>query len=349
MDMRISDPGNLPPPSPQALMLKSLGGMIFPLALKCALELGVFRAIGDGISSAQALAGHLEADPAALRRLLNALVSMGLLQGGEGVHQDEYIPSDLGATLLPGASPYSLEALALYLLDDSMLLPMMQLSQSVRTGKPSLKQDEQSGWYDEYPQRALLMDRAMLVYSSISLPSLLAAYDFSRHRLIMDIAGGIGQMVVGILKNNPGVRGALFDIPETAKRAGAYLQAQALTTRCEVLPGDMFESIPGGADLYLLSKVLNNWDERHAARILRNIATAMSASATLLIVESLATAGVPTHEDAFRDLMLLACSNGGRVRAESALRSLIAEAGLEWIRIIPTGSAFPLIECRRRQ
>jgi hypothetical protein len=239
-----------------------------------------------------------------------------------------------------------MEALANYLLDDSTLIPMMKLSESVRTGKPALKQDAESGWYHDYPERALLMDKAMAVYSSLSLPALLSCYDFSAFRVLMDIGGGVGQMLTNILTANPALNGIVFDIPETVKRASSHIQSQGLENRCQIIAGDMFTSIPAGADLYLLSKVLNNWDDRHALELLKNIRVAMPDKAKLIIVENLASTASPSMEEVFRDLMFLSCSNGGKVRSLAEFRELITDSGLECLQVIATPASFSIIECQ---
>ncbi len=329
--------------SPQAVMMRMLGGTTFPLVIKTALKLRIFRVINDGITTNDEIAKHLAVNKEALHRLLRALVAMKLI---DETRPKNYAITEFGATLLPGPTPKSIEPLANYLLDDTMILPMMNLSESIRTGKPSLEQDEELGWYGQYPQRAMLMDKAMEVYSKISLPNLLASYDFSQFNMIVDIAGGEGQLIAGILKTNPNVNGILFDIPETVKRASKYMEAQGLESRCETISGSMFDQIPAGGDLYLLSKTLNNWNDKQSLQILRNIEAAMSHNSKLLIVENIGTNNVLSLEEVFRDLIFLACSNGGKVRTEMELRELISNAGLELIRIISNSSLFPMMECK---
>lgn len=339
----IQENNQAPSHSPQLMMMRSIGAMISPLIIKSALDLGVFEVINNGISCTHDIAKHLQLNPSALQRLMRAMVSIGLLTSDP---KDSYTLTDLGRTLLPGSAPESMEALARYLLDESTIIPMMNLGESVRTGRPSLKQDEKAGWYNEYPKRALLMDKAMAVYSKLSLPALLASYDFSKVKVLMDVAGGVGQMIADILKANPGLKGILFDIPETVKRADNYIQSQGMEDRCEIISGDMFTRIPDNADLYLLSKVLNNWDDQHVSSLLKNIRLAMSKNAKLIIVENMASNTNPSMEEVFRDLMFLACSNGGKVRTETEFRELITGAGLECTQIIPTPSAFSIIECK---
>lgn len=331
-------------PSPQAAMMKALGAMIFPLSVKAALELGILPVLEEGrYASAPELAEHLGLDADALARLLSALAAMGVLRR-EG---DRYRVTPFGATLLPG--PGSMHALARYLLDDSVLLPMAQLDASVRTGQPALPQDPQVGWYSQYPERARLMDGAMAVYSGLGLPALLEAYDFSPYATLVDIGGGVGHVLAGILERYPGANGIVFDVAATMERAARYLAERGLQGRYAVAAGDMLDSVPGGAGLYILSKVLNNWDEAHCVRILRNVRRAMGSDGRLILIEGVIADAGYAAEDAFRDLLLLACSHGGRLRTVAELAKLGSEAGLALSRVISTSSAFSVLEFEQKR
>lgn len=326
-------------PSPQAAMMQALGAMIFPLSVKAALELELLPVLAEGRhASAPELAAHLGLDAAALGRLLTALAAMGVLRRED----DRYRVTPFGGTLLPG--PGSVQALARYLLDDSVLLPLAQLNASVRTGRPALPQDPQVGWYGQYPERARLMDGAMAVYSGLGLPALLEAYDFSPYATLVDVGGGVGHVLAGILARYPDANGIVFDVPATMERAAGYLAQRGLQGRYAVAAGDMLDSVPGGAGLYILSKVLNNWDDEHCVRILRNIRRAMGSDARLILIEGVIADASYAAEDAFRDLLLLACSHGGRLRSVDELRRLGGEAGLKLLRTIPTASAFSILE-----
>lgn len=326
-------------PSPQAAMMKALGAMIFPLSVKAALELEILPVLKEGrYTSAPELAGHLGLDAASLARVLTALAAMGVLRRDD----DRYGVTPFGATLLPG--PGSMHALARYLLDDSVLLPMAQLNASVRTGQPALPQDPQVGWYSQYPERARLMDGAMAVYSGLGLPALLEAYDFSPYATLVDVGGGVGHVLAGILAHYPDANGIVFDVAATMERAASYLAQRGLQDRYAVAAGDMLDSVPSGAGLYILSKVLNNWDDEHCVRILRNIRRAMGGDGRLILIEGVVADAGYAAEDAFRDLLLLACSHGGKLRTVEELRGLGRQAGLRMLRLIPTSGAFSVLE-----
>lgn len=327
---------------PQAKVMQAISGLTFSMVIKSAVELGIFRAIKEGFHTIEEMSRSLEVEPSSLRRLLRALAAIGLLNEQQGV----YSATELGATLQPGPTPKSIEPLAQYLLHDVVARPMLELSYSVRTGKPSFEKAMGASWYEycqENQQYLQIMDRAMEAYSKISLPNLLASYPFSGFKVIVDIAGGMGQLLSGILKANPGTRGILFDLPETTERAVPFLKAAGIEGRYEIVPGDMFEKVPAGGELYIISKALNDWDDEHVLRALRNVREAMSQESRLILIEMLGADNAPSPEEVFRDLLFLVCSNGGKVRTESEFRELIGQAGLQISRIIP--GQFAIIEC----
>lgn len=325
----------------QLRMISAIGGTTFPLVVKAALETGVFGALSDRVRKIGEMAAELALDEESLRRLCRALAVIGIVSLED---EDSVRVTRFGSTLLPDR-PHSVAPLASYLLADSTLRPMMELGYSVRTGKPALRQDEDQGWYAGNPERSRLMDGAMEVYSSLTLGSIVDAYPFGDFPCIVDIAGGLGHMLAGLLKKFPSSRGVLLELPPTAVRAAAYLEAIGLSNRCRIDAGSMFEAVPREGDLYLLSKTLNNWDDEHAVTVLRNIRSVMKPNARLLLVEMLRKEQDPTYEEVVRDLIFLTCSNGGRTRTLDELTALVAAAGLTLDRVIDVPGAYPLLEC----
>lgn len=324
------------------MMIRSLGGLTFPLVVKSSVETGIFTAMGMGLSGLDEIASALDLDKDALRRLFRALSVTGIVTEDE---KDKYNLTAFGSVLVPGNAPFSVSGLASYLLHDSTIRPMMEMSYSIRTGKPSLKQDETAGWYSENPERSKLMDSAMEIYSSLSLPALIGSYPFGEYKNIIDIAGGVGHMLAGLLKENKKAAGVLFELPATAKRASEYLKKMDLTERCRIIEGDMLESVPEGGDLYLLSKTLNNWDDAHAVSILKNLRRVMNGETRLVLVEMIRNEENPSHEEVFRDLLFLTCSNGGRTRTRDEFEALLSDAALKISRIIPVHGEYPIMEC----
>lgn len=331
----------------QQIVMQTLSGLIFSMAIKSALELGVFSSLKDGVCTLDKMATSLEVNVSALKRLLKALCTAGLLYEGPS---NQYNVTKSGATLQAGPTPESLEPIARYMLSKRIVFPMFEMSYSIRTGKPSFDKIMGRSWYESSEESCdglSIMDKAMETYSKISLPDIIEAYPFTGYNVIVDIAGGMGQMLAGVLDLNKEAKGILFDTPETIERAKDYIKSIGLTERCQLLSGDMFEKIPSGGDLYVISKVLNDWDDEHVTRVLSNVRTAMGKTSKLILVEQMADEGVPTPEEAIRNLIFLVCTSGGSVRTKTEFTKLINEAGLKTPRVIATKSEFSVIECTR--
>ena len=165
-----------------------------------------------------------------------------------------------------------------------------------------------------------------------------AAYDFSGLRDLVDVGGGSGVLLEAILRASPRLRGVLVDRPEAVERARARLARAGLDDRSECLVGDFFASLPPGADAYLLSRVIHDWDDADARRILATCREAMAADARLLLVEAIVPERAQDGPEAVRmDLHMLMLFSA-RERTEAQFRRLLADAGFELQRAVPTGS-----------
>lgn len=125
----------------------------------------------------------------------------------------------------------------------------------------------------------------------------------------------------------------------------APLAAADVAERCEVIGGDMLRAVPGGADVYIVKRVLMDWGDEQTVRVLGNCAQAVQAGGTVLVIEMLLPPGNdPSPAKAFDVLMLLAQPRGARIRTEAEFRDLFAAAGLRLTRVIPTASPNTILE-----
>jgi hypothetical protein len=167
-----------------------------------------------------------------------------------------------------------------------------------------------------------------------------AAYDFAALRRIVDVGGGSGVLLEAILRATPGLRGVLVDRPEAVERARARLAD--LGDRCECVVGDFFDAVPAGADAYLLSRVIHDWHDADAQRILATCREAMPEDARLLLVEAILPERAHDGPEAIRmDLHMLVLF-GARERTAAEYGNLLTGAGLDVRRVLPTRSAASL-------
>ena len=178
-------------------------------------------------------------------------------------------------------------------------------------------------------------------------PVIANAYDFSSFNTIVDIGGGDGALLTGILSAHPKLRGTLFDRPDVIERARGVLASSPLQSRIDLAPGSFFEVVPAGLDAYLLEHVIHDWNDADAGAILKACRRAMPAHAKLLLVEGLYPQRVePSFESqgaTANDVNMLVCT-GGRQRSEAEFRELLAAASFQLTRIVPASMGICVIE-----
>ena len=143
------------------------------------------------------------------------------------------------------------------------------------------------------------------------------------------------------------MKGILFDLPHVIERAKDPIEAAGLANRCELVSGSFFESIPQGANTYMMRHIIHDWDDGKSLTILRNCHQAMSSSSKLLLVESVIPPGNEPFGGKFLDLVMMLIP-GGKERTENEYRRLFDEAGFELTRVVPTATEISIVEGAKR-
>jgi hypothetical protein len=141
--------------------------------------------------------------------------------------------------------------------------------------------------------------------------------------------------------------GVLFDRPDALKGTQELLAQEKLADRCEVVPGDFFQSVPQGADAYLLKYVIHDWDDERSMAILRNCRRAMTDDARLLLVETVVPAPGEAHFAKLQDLEMLVVA-GSQERTADEYCRLLERAGFTLLRILPTAEPASILEAAPR-
>lgn len=166
----------------------------------------------------------------------------------------------------------------------------------------------------------------------------LQAYDFSRHRCVLDVGGGQGTFLSHVARAHTGLRLQLFDLPAVAELARGRLAEAGLGGRIECFGGSFFEdSLPRGADLVTLVRVAYDHPDDRVVNILTAIRQCLRPQGGhLLLAEPLSgTPGAQAMGDAYFGLYLLAMGKG-RARSASRLAELMTQAGFSDVRALPT-------------
>lgn len=159
-------------------------------------------------------------------------------------------------------------------------------------------------------------------------------------RSVVDVGGGTGTMLAEILRVRPEIRGTLVDLPGTVALARETFQAAGIAGRVTIIGQSFFEALPGGADIYLLKKVLDDWPDRDATAILRRCAEAARPKGRIIVLGGV----VPDDEDRPLEIQMLLL--GGKKRTVSEFRELARQAGLELLAAGQQSSGYFVVECR---
>jgi hypothetical protein len=331
-------------------MLKLINGFQVSRAIYVAAKLGLADLVCAASASSTELAVATDTDPAALHRVIRVLASVGVfdLQPDGQVNATE-----LSKTLLTDA-PGSLRGWAVDQLGGEHYQAWGELLHSVRTGAVAFDHVfAKNAWEHraENPQSAKEFDDGMASYIGAHNQSLLDAYPFADFESLYDLGGGDGQFIASALTQFPNLRGTLFEQPHVALRARQRLREAGLDTRCEVVDGDLFELVPKGGAVYLLSRVIHDWDDDLARKILTVCRSAMGRQSVLLLVERVLPdrmcATATNRALAVSDLNMLVMT-GGRERTEAQFKSLLDSAGFSVLSVRATNTALSIIEAQPR-
>jgi orsellinic acid C2-O-methyltransferase len=314
-------------------------------AVYVAAKLGIADHLADGPLTHDALAKATGTHAPSLRRVLRLLAAADVLVERE---DGRFELTTVGSFLKSG--PGSFRAAAQLFGGPMVWQSWGDLLTTVRTGETALHRvfkTDSFEYMNDHPEEAAVFDEAMGSFTAMTAIAVAAAYDFSSMRKVVDLGGGQGALLAGILRANPDLRGVVFDMPRVADGARREIAAAGLADRCEFVGGDFFEAVPAGFDAYLLKHVIHDWDDAKATRILRTARAAMSPEAKLLIVEGVypprIDASLESQGAARNDVNMMVCT-GGRQRSEAEFRQLYEAAGLRLTRIVPTMGMVCVIE-----
>ncbi|KAK7807955.1 hypothetical protein U0070_014928 [Myodes glareolus] len=293
------------------LLLDYMHGFMVSQVLFVASDLGLFEALAPGPLDATAVAWALGLSPHGTRLLLDACTALGLVQAGDGGSGEDpaFSLTRLSRLFLLAGSPLSQRSMLRYLAGTTMRC-WGELGRAVRS-----------------EAERLLFMRALQETWSMYGGRVLAAFDLSEFRVICDVGGGSGSLAAACARLYPTSSVSVFDTPEVIAAARDHFQHPLGAPPIRFLGGDFFRSHLPQADLYILARVLHDWTDADAARLLGRIGLAGGQGAALLLVEAVLDPGGqgPVHATLLSLTMLV--QTNGRERTEAEYRAMAAAAG----------------------
>jgi hypothetical protein len=300
-------------------------------ALYVAAKLGIADRLVGGPRDADSLAREVGAHPDRLFRVLRALASFGvftldaerrfgLTPMGECLRSDG--PDSLAAfATFQGEEPYR---------------AFGELLHTVRTGETAFDHVYGLGHFDylaQHPDASATFHRTMAgTLGGRDDP--LEGCDLHDRHVVVDIGGGRGTLLAAVLRRHPSLKGILFDLPEAVTDASTFLESCGVKNRCEVRTGSAFDSVPSGGAVYVMSRILHDWPDEKALRLLQNCRKAIPDSGLLVLREGVLSEGIPPPARAQLDLIMMAVA-GGRERTEAEWRELLDRAGFVLQNVLP--------------
>lgn len=321
--------GSMPP---SLALMHLLHGATASHVINIAAKLGIADKLRDGPRSSDELARELGAHADALHRVLRCLVFYGLLQEAE---HGRFALAPRGE-LLRSDHPESM--LDLVLMAEVSCQAMSSLGETVKTGVPAFRIAFGHDFYEHLTVDAdagARFARFMARQTQLIARMAVATYDFSEVCKLVDVGGGLGHFVAAVLRANPAAEGVVFDLPSVIAQADAFLTAEGVAARCALESGDFFESVPAGGDAYLLSRVLHNWDDPAAVRILTHCRRALGDRGRMLVIEHISPERVEDDPMAILMDIAMLTLRPGRERTLQEYRALFAQAGFALARTVP--------------
>jgi hypothetical protein len=318
-------------------LARLLGGYWYTQTIYVAAKLGLAELLKDGPKSAQELAQATATNPTALYRLLRALASIGIFAEEQG----HFVLTPLAECLLDP----SMKALAT-MRGECQYRAWGELLYSVQSGQPAFEKVYGKPIFDffsENPETGKLFDQAMTGVHGRETEAMLEAYDFTGIRTLADIGGGNGSVLTAVLRRYPAMQGILFDLPAVGERAKSNIEAAGLEGRCQLMAGNFFQSVPAGADAYLMRHIIHDWDDEKSITILSNCRQVIGQGGKLLVIEGVVPPGNEPSVSKFFDLAMMVLP-GGMERTEEEYRQLFEAAGFRLTEIVPTRTWVSVIE-----
>jgi len=336
----------VPKVSPQARMMELMTGhwvaqMVFAVA-----KLGVPDALGTKALAADAIAKQVGANAAYLRRLLRTLASVGVFAEDA---RGRFKLTPLGQTLRN--KPGSARDFALMIVAPYNYRSWERLTDAVREGKTAFDLEFGRPLFDylrDHPDDDRQFSASMASISAPENDAIARAYPFEKLGTLVDVGGAHGHLLATILRKHKKLRGVLFDQPQVVAGADAsgFISAPGVRERCERVGGSFFESVPAGADAYLMKYIIHDWDDAKCERILGLCRDAMAPGGRVLVVDRVIRPGNAPDWSKWLDINMLV-GPGGQERTLPEFSALFARAGLKLLKAHKTRSPLTVLEAVR--
>jgi hypothetical protein len=330
------------PPANEA-MLGLISGYWVSQLVYVAAKLNVADELAKGPKSADVIAQRVGVDAEYLHRVLRALASVGVFAEAP----DGRFRLTPAAQTLRSDRPGSLRNFALMMVDDYNWQAWSALGRSVATGTTAF--DHVFGlpffpYLQQHPDKERVFAASMASISGTENAGVAGAYPFGGLTRLVDVGGAHGHLLATILRKYKKLEGVLYDRPQVVASAPqSGFITPALQSRCEIVGGDFFASVPAGGDAYIMKYIIHDWNDAQCGQILGNCRAAMAPGGRVLVVDHVIPKGNGASWAKLLDINMMVLP-GGKERTRAEFQALFERSGLRLKRIYPTKTPLSILE-----
>ncbi len=324
-------------------LMQMIMGKVKTQLIFVAAKLKIADLLKEGGKSVEELAETTSTHSQTLYRILRALASLGVFAERDA----RTFEMTQVAERLRSDHPNSVRPLADFFGSEWHNRAWSHLLNNVQTGKCAFEtvfKTSVFNYLENNPEEGEVFNYAMSSFSKQKSINIAESYDFTNFKSLVDVGGGHGTLLKTILNANPSLQGVLFDMPSVVEGAVSLLDEEWLTRRSKIIGGNFFNSVPRGADAYILKNVIHNWNDEMAGKILQNCREAMAPGGKVLLAEAVIPDGNNPSPVKLMDIEMMLIP-GGIERTEGEYQILLAKAGLKLNRIVPTSVDISIVEC----
>ncbi len=316
----------------QATILRITGQILPARCIAIAAELGLSDKLAERPMTAEELANSCDVHAPSLFRLLRFLASI------EIYHQDKtghFRNTDASEVLRDNVAG-SVRSMVRIAWQDVIWDTYKELPKAIKTGQTAFTLAHEEVFFDKLasePDLGALFDASMALMSNAENSIIASAYPFGEAADVVDIGGGRGGLLAEILKQHRNLRGILFDQSHVLADP-QFIRDANLMNRCDLITGNFFDAVPAGHDVYLLKRILHDWSDENAVKILKNVKAVLTPESRLAVIDAVIQPGNAPDPNKYLDVGIMTLLDG-RERTAEDFEALFLKAGLQVLRILP--------------
>ncbi len=311
---------------PEDRLVSMIDGFLISRGLYVVAKLSIADELKKGGKTAQALAEKLTLNADAVYRLMRMLSGHGIFNHNK---DNSFALNDI-SELMTTTHPQSLHGFLLHE-DEARWESYGKMEYTLKTGKPTFNHVFGEGYFDYIArdkQKFEQFDRGMATFSEEENKRIATAFNFGPFNHIVDVGAGVGGLLAQIVHTYPTKQGTLYELPHVQEMAKNYIEKQGLTNRINVVTGSFLESVVQGGDLYILKRILHDWNDEVCTTILKNCRRAMSNNSRLVIFDCIVPDG-PGY-DISKDIdIIMMVIFGGKERTKKEFEILFEKTGFK--------------------